>query len=193
MCCYYLLRVIFSTQGSNPYLLHCRQILYYLSHQGSLCDYWTEMFISKLCRIDKQIYLTNGHSSMGLTNSLQKVCKDRHSCEHSWIIYYMLLCVQSCLTLCDSMGFNPPGSSVSGILQARILECVAISSSRVSSQPRDWTQVSCGARVQPPQDPGKPKGETASAIAIDLEREIRKECWRYENRGEKEADIPWFT
>ena len=38
---------------------------------------------------------------------------------------------------------SPPGSSVHGILQARILEWVAISSSRGSSQPRDWTQVSC--------------------------------------------------
>ena len=38
---------------------------------------------------------------------------------------------------------NPPGSSVHGILQARILEGVAISSSRESSQPRDQTQV-CG-------------------------------------------------
>ena len=38
---------------------------------------------------------------------------------------------------------SPPGSSVHGILQARILEWVAISSSRGSSQPRNWTQVSC--------------------------------------------------
>ena len=36
----------------------------------------------------------------------------------------------------------PPGSPVHGISQARILEWVAISSSRGSSQPRDWTQVS---------------------------------------------------
>ena len=36
-----------------------------------------------------------------------------------------------------------PGSSVHGILQARILEWVAVPFSRVSSQPRDWTQVSC--------------------------------------------------
>ena len=65
------------------------------------------MFISKLCRIDKQIYLTSDHSSMGLTNSLQKVCQDHHSCECSWVVYYVLLCAQSCLTLCDSMDFNP--------------------------------------------------------------------------------------
>ena len=49
---------------------------------------------------------------------------------------------QSCPTLCDPMDCNPPGSSVHGILQARILEWVAISFSRGSSQPRDRTRVS---------------------------------------------------
>ena len=49
---------------------------------------------------------------------------------------------QSCLTLCDPMDCSPPGSSVYGIFQARILEWVAIFFSRGSSQPRDWTQVS---------------------------------------------------
>ena len=44
---------------------------------------------------------------------------------------------QSCPTLCDPMDCSPPGSSVRGILQARILEWVAISSSRGSSQPGD--------------------------------------------------------
>ena len=53
------------------------------------------------------------------------------------------LCVQSRLTLCDPMDYSPPGSSVHGISQARILECVAISSSRGSFQPRDQTQFSC--------------------------------------------------
>ena len=43
--------------------------------------------------------------------------------------------LQSCLTLCDPTGCSPPGSSVLGILQARILEWVAMPSSRGSSQP----------------------------------------------------------
>ena len=51
--------------------------------------------------------------------------------------------VQSCPTLCNPMDCSPPGSSVHGILQARILEGVAIPFSRGSSQPRDQTQVSC--------------------------------------------------
>ena len=50
--------------------------------------------------------------------------------------------LQSCPTLCDPIDHNLPGSSVRGILQARILEGVAMPSSRGSSQPRDGTQVS---------------------------------------------------
>ena len=49
---------------------------------------------------------------------------------------------QSCLTLCDPMDYSLPGSSVHGILQARILEWVAVPFSRGSPQPRDQTQVS---------------------------------------------------
>ena len=50
---------------------------------------------------------------------------------------------QSCLTLCDPMDCSPPGSSVHGVSQARVLEWVAISSYRGSSWPRDQTHVSC--------------------------------------------------
>ena len=54
-----------------------------------------------------------------------------------------MLVAQSCLTLCDPMDCSPPGSSVHGILQARILERVVSSFSRGSSWSRDWTWVSC--------------------------------------------------
>ena len=50
--------------------------------------------------------------------------------------------IQSCLTLCDPMDCIPPGPSVHGILQARIVEWAAMPSSRGST--RDWTHVSCG-------------------------------------------------
>ena len=50
--------------------------------------------------------------------------------------------LQSCLTLCNLVDYSLPGSSVHGILQARILEEVAISFSRGSSPPRDRTSVS---------------------------------------------------
>ena len=76
---------------------------------------------------------------------------------HSWTCYFgmMLLCyaklLKSCLTLCDPINSSLPGSSVTGILQTRILEWVAMPSSRGSSQPRDRiciTYVSCiGRRV----------------------------------------------
>ena len=59
--------------------------------------------------------------------------------------------LQLCLTLCDTMDCSPPGSSVHRTLQARILEWVAMSFSRGSSQPRDRTcifSISCfGGRV----------------------------------------------
>ena len=52
-------------------------------------------------------------------------------------------------TLCDPIKGSLPGSSVHGIFQARILEWVAISFSRRSFPPRDWTQVSPIARRLP--------------------------------------------
>ena len=75
-----------------------------------------------------------------ITNSLKK-----HYCfltfKFTWGIFAKSL--QSCLTLCSPLDCSPPGSSIHGILQARILEWVAISFSRGSSQPRNRTQVSC--------------------------------------------------
>ena len=47
------------------------------------------------------------------------------------------------LTLCNTIDCSPPVSSVHGILQAGILECVAIPFSKASSQPRDQTPVFC--------------------------------------------------
>ena len=53
------------------------------------------------------------------------------------------LVTKSCPNLCDPMNYSPPGSSPHGISQARISEWVAISISRGSSPPRDWTWVFC--------------------------------------------------
>ena len=62
----------------------------------------------------------------------------------SWICLSLpLLVAHLCPTLCDPMGCSPPGSSVHGILQARILEWVAMPFSRESSRPRYQTFVSC--------------------------------------------------
>ena len=75
------------------------------------------------------------------------------SCRRSCISEGGCLCTDaaakslpSCLTLCDPMYCSPPGSSVHGILEARILEWVAMLCSRGSSWPRDWTCVSCIGR-----------------------------------------------
>ena len=81
---------------------------------------------------------------------------------YKWNIQYWFLCVcdcpilhritslnakvlvaQLCPTFCNPMDCSPPASSVHQILQARILECISFS--RGSSQPKDWTQVSCTA------------------------------------------------
>ena len=51
--------------------------------------------------------------------------------------------LQSYPILSDPMDYNPPGSSVHRILQARIVEWVAISSSKGSSWPRDLASISC--------------------------------------------------
>ena len=66
------------------------------------------------------------------------------------------LAAKLCLTFCYPVDCNPPGSYVHGICQARILEWLAISSSRGSSQPRDQTCVSCRWIFFISEPPGKP-------------------------------------
>ena len=63
---------------------------------------------------------------------------------YMWQIYsqFSSEVAQSCPTFCDPMDCSLPGSSVHGIFQARVLEWVAISFSKGSSWPRDWTQIS---------------------------------------------------
>ena len=66
------------------------------------------------------------------------------SSSHVWIwVKVKVKLAQSCLTLCNPMDYSLSGSSVHGILQARILEWVAFPFSRGSSQSRNQTQVSC--------------------------------------------------
>ena len=63
----------------------------------------------------------------------ERACSVTQSFSHVWLF-------------CDPMDCIPPGSSVHGILQARILEWFAISYSRGCSQPRDWTCIFCIGR-----------------------------------------------
>ena len=57
-----LLQRIFSTQGSNPGLLHCRQVLYYLSHQGNPLNFQSQfsslLFSDTSRKVGHQIYLS---------------------------------------------------------------------------------------------------------------------------------------
>ena len=83
---------------------------------------------------------------MLISNSMWDVQINSYTFGFSQQIFIEPLCMcakslQLCLTLCDPADCSLPGSSIHGILQARILESVAISSSRGSSQPRDQTCV----------------------------------------------------
>ena len=69
-----------------------------------------------------------------------------------WFYEYMkvkmkVLVAQSCVALCNPMDCSPPASTVYGILQGRILEWVAMPSSRGSSWPRYQTWISCSRKI----------------------------------------------
>ena len=68
----------------------------------------------------------------------RQILRSMHGC---------MLLLKSCPTLCNPVDQSPPGSSVHGILQARILAWVAMPSSRGSSRPRDRTRVSSVSRT----------------------------------------------
>ena len=76
------------------------------------------------------------------TRNNSKTCKSVKNVRRPWQEESVFSVTQSCPTLCDPMDCSLPGSSVHGIFQARILEWVAIYSSRGSSRPRDRTRIS---------------------------------------------------
>ena len=91
-----------------------------------------------------------------------------------------------CLTVCDPMDCSLPGSSVHGILQARILEWAAISFSRGSSQSRGWTDVSCIGRrtAESPENIGTYGVQrNKSLISIKIHIEIRENLGRHLPKG----------
>ena len=87
---------------------------------------------------------------------------------------------QSCPTLCDPMDCSPLGSSVHGILQARILEWAAVPSSRGSSQPRDLSHVSYCSCIAgnffTTEPPGKPHLTIHPVLALPVSRTARNKC-----------------
>ena len=78
----------------------------------------------------------------------------------------LCLLTQLCLTLCDPMDCSPPGSSVHGIFQERILEWVAMPSSRESSQPRikPWSPT-FQVDSLPSEPPRKPKNTGVGSLS----------------------------
>ena len=93
-----------------------------------------------ICRMAKKMWWLLFGGSAGFLHERPSLWSDNS--------YWLTLCVcvcsvaKLCPALCDPIDCSPPGSSIRGISQARILEWVAISSSRVSSWPRDGTHIS---------------------------------------------------
>ena len=86
----------------------------------------------------------------------------RHLCVHSKSL-------QSCLTVCDPVGYSPPCSSVHGILQVRILELVAMPLSRESSQPRNWIpHLLCLLHWQADCLPQMPPGKHSIKLGVEF-------------------------
>ena len=102
-----------------------------------------------------------------------------------------VLVAQSCLTLNNPMDCSLPGSSAHEILQARILEFVAISSFRGSSQSRNQTWISCTAgrfftmwATGESGDPGKEQNSEILQAASSLWQASVSSCWDLDTSSE---------
>ena len=116
-------------------------------------------FISFLCGILNLVPINKLWKSPGLKAS-DKSCL--HWKINKWNLRVCMLTLQLCLTLFHPVDCSSPGSSVHGIFQARILEWIAMPSSRGSSLPRDQTCISpamAGGFFLPLAPPGKPQVE----------------------------------
>ena len=87
--------------------------------------------------INKILYQNSKHGEINLTLHNQK------STGQEYHLPFKVCHCAVCSVMSNSLDHSPPGSSVHGISQARVLEWVAMSSSRGSSQSRDCAQVSC--------------------------------------------------
>ena len=140
--CHSLFQGIFPTQGSNPGLLHCRQILYHLSHQRS-----PDSGKHKLKCAQKRLLMNE---------------------EVKWSVIAQLY-----PTLWDPVDGSLPGSSIHEIFQARVLEWVAISFSRGSSQPRS---PALQTDALPSAPPGKPPLRKDIPIVGEIPRVLGSLC-----------------
>ena len=114
--------------------------------------------------MDREAWWTTSQPGRKESDMAEWAHSTRHSC---WLV------AQSCPTLCHPMDCSSPGSSIHGVSQARRLEWVAISFSRGSFWPRDWTHISCLAgRLFTTKPPGKP-----SKIMPTLKYKWEKHAW----------------
>ena len=115
----------------------------------------------KLCKSDCQNRAVEGLMEKSVCARV-RVCVRAHA--------------QSCPILCDPVGCSPPGSSVCGTSQARILEWVAISSSRESSRPRVSSCLLCLLHWQADSLPlsyGRSRGSQCLFTPMSAQRSIR--------------------
>ena len=127
----------------------CLPHLWYLLAHLSSTTCWLLTVGVELLLSEPQIFIsvkTSNACLIGLLSVSQELIPRKFllSClTHALNIMPVSEVAQSCPTLCDPMDYSLPGSSIHGIFQVRVLEWVAISFSRGSSQPGDWIQVSC--------------------------------------------------
>ena len=110
----------------------------------------------------------------------------------------MLSHVRCCNTMArNPMAFNPLGSSLHGILQARILQWVAISFSRGSSWPRDRTQVSCIVGRFFTEPPGKPLFHVTAIKKYKMGRMFNNnqsnKCGLIQSIHDRKTFLLWLT
>ena len=102
------------------------------SHWSVTCTRWFRRCVQNTIAFSKWMFASS--------------CLSFPDSSWAWDHCCCYLVAKLCPTLCNPMDHSPLGSSVQGISQARILEWVAISSSRGSSQPMGWTHNSCIGR-----------------------------------------------
>ena len=112
---------------------------------------WTLNFRFRTCKTSCLIAIRKWHKTNSIwrqyilfNKNMANTVEDTESkCREGTLLNFLSSCAQSSVILCNPMDCSPPCSSAHGTIQARILEWVAISYSRGSSWPKDWTCLSC--------------------------------------------------
>ena len=125
---------------------HTKKLVKQKKKKRKLCKYshWGISYIKSAClqRLLGSPHKEQGSSSRTDARKDKGILYENFTCRIQCRVSYHLH-IYIYPSLCDPTDYSPPGSSVLGILQARILEWVAIPFSRGSSWARDQTQVSC--------------------------------------------------